>query len=168
MSSFQFSFNETPPRKPAKTAASVHVSMGHLPMMRRLLSRISASDLYWLNTIDTAELLAMIHLVHTAKTHHLDFQRFFDVHNQRCTMPSSLSEADRTTFPALQTKRHITEGLFPIAQRLCRRVSRNDLHWLTAMETAELKQILRHLQSAKRRDMQIETLVDVHNQTCVN
>ena len=34
------------------------ISPGHLPMMVRLLARISQNDLHWLNTLDAQELRA--------------------------------------------------------------------------------------------------------------
>ena len=37
------------------------ISPGHLPMMVRLLARISLNDLHWLNTLDAQELRALCH-----------------------------------------------------------------------------------------------------------
>ena len=168
MESFQLSFGKKSPSIVATTPATgVHVSKGHLPMMLRLFSRISANDLHWLTTIPTMELLALVELIHTAKERRLDLHTFYHVHNQRCTRPELLSEMQKAAYPALQARYMINEGLFPIAQRLCRRGSRHDLHWLNAMDTAELTQILRLLQIAKRETIELEKLVDVHNQTCV-
>ena len=44
------------------------ISPGHLPMMVRLLARISRNDLHWLNTLDAQELRALLQLIATAKT----------------------------------------------------------------------------------------------------
>ena len=38
------------------------ISPGHLPMMVRLLARISQNDLHWLNTLDAQELRALLWL----------------------------------------------------------------------------------------------------------
>ena len=48
------------------------ISPGHLPMMVRLLARISRNDLHWLNTLDAQELRALLQLIATAKTKRLD------------------------------------------------------------------------------------------------
>ena len=47
------------------------ISPGHLPMMVRLLARISRNDLHWLNTLDAQELRALLQLIATAKTKRL-------------------------------------------------------------------------------------------------
>ena len=45
------------------------VSEGHLPMMERLLARVSQNDLHWLTSMETQELRALLDLVQTAKRH---------------------------------------------------------------------------------------------------
>ena len=48
------------------------ISPGHLPMMVRLLARISQNDLHWLNTLDAQELRALLQLIATAKSRRLN------------------------------------------------------------------------------------------------
>ena len=61
------------------------ISPGHLPMMVRLLARISQNDLHWLNTLDAQELRALLQLIATAKTRHLDIATLLEEHNRHCT-----------------------------------------------------------------------------------
>ena len=56
------------PHAPATRA----ISPGHLPMMVRLLARISQNDLHWLNTLDAQELRALLQLIATAKSRRLN------------------------------------------------------------------------------------------------
>ena len=61
------------------------ISFGHLPMMVRLLARISQNDLHWLVTLDAQELRALLQLITTAKTRRLDIATLLDEHNRHCT-----------------------------------------------------------------------------------
>ncbi len=65
------------------------VGVGHLPMMQRLLARISANDLHWLTGIETQELRALLDLVQTAKRKRLDIATLLEQHNRHCTGPES-------------------------------------------------------------------------------
>ena len=69
------------PHAPATRA----ISFGHLPMMRRLMARISKNDLHWLNTLDAQELRTLLQLITTAKTRRLDIATLLEEHNRHCT-----------------------------------------------------------------------------------
>ncbi len=74
-----------PQSKPSRA-----ISEGHLPMMQRLIARISSNDLHWLNTMDTQELRAMLRLIATAKRKRLDVATLLEEHNRHCTGPGRL------------------------------------------------------------------------------
>ena len=61
------------------------ISFGHLPMMVRLMARISKNDLHWLTTLDAQELRALLQLITTAKTRRLNIATLLDEHNRHCT-----------------------------------------------------------------------------------
>ena len=61
------------------------ISPGQVPMMLRLLARISLNDLHWLNTLDAQELRALLQLIATAKTRRLDIATLLAEHNRHCT-----------------------------------------------------------------------------------
>ncbi len=63
------------------------VGIGHLPMMQRMLDRISQNDLHWLTSIETQELKALLDLVQTAKLKRLDLKTLVEEHNRHCTGP---------------------------------------------------------------------------------
>ena len=60
--------NRRSPMPKPHARATRAISPGHLPMMVRLLARISRNDLHWLNTLDAQELRALLQLIATAKT----------------------------------------------------------------------------------------------------
>ena len=63
------------------------VGIGHLPMMKRLLARISINDLHWLTSMETQELKALLDLVQTAKLKRIDIATLLEEHNRHCTGP---------------------------------------------------------------------------------
>ena len=73
---------ETPP-SPYKRK----VGTGHLPMMKRILARISQNDLHWLTHMETQELRALLDLIQTAKLKGLDIGVLLEEHNRHCTGP---------------------------------------------------------------------------------
>ena len=79
-----------PKSKPGSVAPSQHkrkVGIGHLPMMKRLLARVSINDLHWLTSIETQELKAMLDLIQTAKLKRIDIGTLLEEHNRHCTGP---------------------------------------------------------------------------------
>ena len=52
------------------------------------------------------------------------------------------------------------------ALRLLARVSINDMHWLTSIETQQLKAMLDLVQTAKLKRLDIATLLEKHNRHC--
>ena len=75
---------EIPDAKAACPRHTRHQSR-HLPMMVRLLARISRNDLHWLNTLDAQELRALLQLIATAKTKRLNIATLLEAHNRHCT-----------------------------------------------------------------------------------
>ncbi len=65
--------------------------------------------------------------------------------------------------PHPKPTRAVSEGHLPMMERLLARVSQNDLHWLTSMETQELRALLDLVQTAKRKHLDIATLIEEHN-----
>ena len=63
------------------------VGIGHLPMMKRMLDRISQNDLHWLTSMETQELKALLDLIQTAKLKRLDIATLLEEHNRHCTGP---------------------------------------------------------------------------------
>jgi len=55
-------------------------------MMERLLSRISANDLHWLNSMDPAELRTLLQLLQTAKQKKITLDTLIDAHNTTCAV----------------------------------------------------------------------------------
>ena len=74
-----------PPMPKPHARATRAISPGHLPMMVRLLARISRNDLHWLNTLDAQELRALLQLIATAKTRRLNIATLLEEHNRHCT-----------------------------------------------------------------------------------
>ena len=54
-----------PPAPPSRHKRKVGI--GHLPMMKRILARISHTDLHWLNSMDTQELKALLDLIQSER-----------------------------------------------------------------------------------------------------
>ena len=77
--------NRRPPMPKPHARATRAISPGHLPMMVRLLARISRNDLHWLNTLDAQELRALLQLIATAKTRRLNIATLLEEHNRHCT-----------------------------------------------------------------------------------
>ena len=79
-----------PKPKPGLAAPSQYkrkVEIGHLPMMQRLLDRISQNDLHWLTSMETQEMKALLDLIQTAKLRRLDLATLLQEHNRHCTGP---------------------------------------------------------------------------------
>ena len=78
------------PKAKPSTPPSRHkrkVGIGHLPMMKRILDRISVNDLHWMTSIETQELKALLDLIQTAKLKRLDLATLLEEHNRYCTGP---------------------------------------------------------------------------------
>ena len=73
------------PATPAPSPYRRKVSDGHLPMMGRLLARVSQNDLHWLTSMETQELRALLDLVQIAKRRRLDIATLLEQHNRHCT-----------------------------------------------------------------------------------
>ena len=71
---------------------------------------------------------------------------------------SRFSLADEGSSGAFERK----NGRSPILAR----VSQNDLHWLTHMETQELRALLDLIQTAKLKQLDIGVLLEEHNRHC--
>ena len=48
-------------------------------------------------------------------------------------------------------------------ERLLARISQSDLHWLTSMETQELRALLDLIQTAKHKRLDLAVLLEEHN-----
>ena len=77
--------HSTPPMPKPHARATRAISPGHLPMMVRLLARISRNDLHWLNTLDARELRTLLQLIATAKSRRLNIATLLEEHNRHCT-----------------------------------------------------------------------------------